>query len=316
MQILGGVCVSALTLLLTACTSSSSPPRPTQSQPPVPTIRVSCSSPGGTAIAGDQATVRTRATRLGARVVAVRSAGATLEVDVRGISQDDARTLCANPTVQLRGLIAPAVKVTCTADACAADSVTKALRAAHVDPPPLTEVSYSALSQAQQHSIAAALARFDCSSSEHSADDPASYFASCGSGVAYFLGPAIVSGADIAQARAAGPDKTDPAWRVNLDMTKAGAAAWAQYTGAHNTNNMPLAADVTSCSLNTTPCATWVAFVVDGKVVSVPYNAEAITGGSTTFSGSFGAAKAKRLAALLDSALSVPLRLDSVQVMP
>lgn len=309
-----GVTATAFTLALTACTSSSTPPRPTSSPPTASTIRVSCSSPDGTAVAGDQPTVRARATALGAQVVAVRSSSATLQVDVRGIPEDEAHTLCASPAVRLRGVIAPAVHVTCAADTCAAGSVTDALRAAHVDPPPLTEASYSALSPAQRHRIAAALARFDCSSVQHERDDPASYFVGCGTGAAYFLGPAIVSGTDVAQATAARPDGAHPEWRINLDLTTAGAAAWAQYTGAHNSNGTPPSVDVTSCSLDTTPCATWVAFVVDGNVVSAPYSIEAITGGTTQITGQFDGTEAKRIAALLDSALSVPLHVDSVQV--
>lgn len=315
MRSVAAVAITSLTLLSTACTSSSTPPRPTSPQPTVTTIRVSCSSPDGTAVAGDQPIVRARANALGAQVVGVRSSGATLEVDVRGLTQDEAGTLCASPAVHLRGVIAPAVHVTCAADTCAAGSVTDALRAANIDPPPLTEASYHALSPAQRHRIAAALARFDCSSVRHERDDPASYFVGCNSGAAYFLGPAIVSGTDVAQATATGPDRINPQWRVNLDLTTAGAAAWAQYTGAHNSSGTPTSVDVTSCGLDTTPCATWVAFVVDGNVLSVPYTLDAITAGSTQITGQFDASEAKRLAALLDSALSVPLRINSVQVL-
>jgi preprotein translocase subunit SecD len=307
--------VAVIAVAATACTSSSAPPPPVSSPAGPPIVRVTCTSPDGTAVAGDGPSVRARAAHIGATVVAVQSAAATLQIDVRGVSTDRARTLCASPAVELRGLVAPGVHVTCSGQQCTADSVSAVLKSERLDPPPLTEASYSALSAAQQRRLAAALARFDCASVGREGDDRSSYFVSCEHDVALYLGPVIVSGADVADATAVAPSRTNAGWSVALSFTRQGSAAWAQYTGAHNLNGTTPQADETQCSVATMPCAVFVAFVLDGVTISVPYNAQAITAGTTEISASFGAAAAKQLAGQLSSALPVPLRVGSVQTL-
>jgi hypothetical protein len=304
----------AITFGATACTSSA-PSLPVSSHPATPTIRVSCSSIDGSPVAGDVPTVRERAVRLGAGVVDLRSAGTTIQIDVRDVSVNQARGVCTTPLVDVRGLVAAPVAVRCAPAQCAADSVSTALRATNVDPAPLTEVSYTALSAAQRRRIDAGLARFDCSSVRDEKDDPRSYFVSCLDRSVYYLGPAIVSGSDVADTTADPPGHGNPGWTIVLSFTRGGSARIAGYTDAHNFAGTTPSVGVNRCSYATAPCANWLAFTVDGAIASVPQNLEAINGGAMEITGSFTAASARQIAGQLSNTLPVALRLDSVQTL-
>jgi preprotein translocase subunit SecD len=281
----------------------------------VPTIRVTCGSINGSPVAGDVPTVRQRAATFGARVVDLRSASTTIQVALRSVSAGQARAICATPVVELRGLVAPPVPVRCSSDHCAADSVRTALRGARLDPPPLTEASYTVLSAADRRALGAALGRFDCASTKDEKDDQNSYFVSCLGHSAYYLGPVIVSGSDIAEATANPPGNGDSRWTIVLSFTHDGSAKVAAYTGAHNFSGTPPGVTVGRCSYNTTPCANWLAFAVNGTILSTPANLEAINGGTLQIAGSFRAAAAKQLAGQLAHALPVALQVESIQTL-
>jgi preprotein translocase subunit SecD len=304
----------AIGLGATACTSSTPSP-PVSSGAIPPTIRMTCTSVGSNPVAGDLPSLRARARGIGADVIALRSAATTIRVDLRGVPPDQARALCTSPTVDVRGVVAPPVPASCTAAQCSAASVSNALQAAHLDPPPLTEASYTVLPASQRRSIASALARFDCVSTKDQKADPASYFVSCLNRTAYYLGPVIVSDADVAEATARPPSHGKRGWTILLSFTRQGSERLSQYTSAHNFGGASPAATVRRCSYATAPCANWVAFTVDGPIVSVPYNLEAINSGSIQISGLFGEAEAKQLAARLANPLPVPLQVDSLQTL-
>jgi preprotein translocase subunit SecD len=309
------IAAAVAVILGTAACTSSTPSLPVSSHPAAPTIRVSCSSIDGSPVAGDVPTVRERATELGARVVDLRSASTTVQIDVRGVSVAQARGVCTTPVVEVRGLVAAPVTVRCAPGKCSADSVSTALRTAHLDPAPLTEASYTVLSAADRRAVGAALARFDCSSVRGEKDDLRSYFVSCADHSAYYLGPAIVSGSAVADAVADPPGQGNPGWTVVLSFTRTGSARLAAYTGAHNFAGTAPSVPVSRCSYATAPCANWVAFTIDGTIASVPYNLEAINGGTMEISGSFTATSAKQLAGQLSTALPVALRVDSIQTL-
>lgn len=135
---------------------------------------------------------------------------------------------------------------------------------------------------------------------------------------AMLLGPPIVTGTHVANARAGAPNQAQgqPQWTVSLTFDHTGAAAWGDYTTEHNLSSAPKDfgfAAARTCTSIGTPCADFVGFVVDGSVVSLPVNESPIRGGATQISGAFDKASAKKLARELSSGqLSVPLSRTSV----
>ena len=154
------------------------------------------------------------------------------------------------------------------------------------------------LSASVAQEVQAQLAKFDCSTSQSAPDPVDDYYIACQSGGAYLLGPIIVPGTQISSAAAAAPNISQGItdWQVQLDMKSHGQTSWAKYTAAHNINSTTASADVTTCSSSTTPCADFVAFTLDGNVLSTPVNEQAINGGKTQISGSFTQSSAEQLA--------------------
>ncbi|HEU5267892.1 MAG TPA: protein translocase subunit SecD [Jatrophihabitans sp.] len=167
---------------------------------------------------------------------------------------------------------------------------------------PLTDKEFEALPQAQQQEIAAALSTFDCNSGSDEPDVKNSYFIACDDSnqIAYLLGPVIVPGKQIDSASAQAPNVANgqTQWAVGLNFKSAGEAAWAKYTAAHNIGDTSgtTNASPTSCNSATYPCATFVGFVLDGRIISIPVNETAINGGTTQIRGSFDETSANQLA--------------------
>src|SRR4051794_5639654 len=109
-----------------------------------------------------------------------------------------------------------------------------------------------------------------------SVDRAEDYIASCSQDgkVKYVLGPAVVAGTSIRDARPGTRSGTGE-WIVQLDFNSKGSAAWAAYTGANVGKN--------------------VGITLDGRVVSAPVINSAISGG-TEISGSFDQQSATELA--------------------
>jgi preprotein translocase subunit SecD len=169
---------------------------------------------------------------------------------------------------------------------------------------PTSDTAYNALQPAQQQALQAALTRTDCSQT-NTQSDKAPYYVACDTTNnatatgAFLLGTVIVPGTEIKSAGAQSPNVTQgqTEWTVALTFKSAGDAAWAHYTGAHNVSKLgQVTPNPSSCSLTSVPCADFVAFTLDGRVLSAPYNQSAINGGTTQISGSFTQSSANELA--------------------
>ena len=130
-----------------------------------------------------------------------------------------------------------------------------------------------------QEQAAATYATLTCSSGDQSStevDRSQDYVATCSADgtLKYLLGPAVVEGTNISDARA-GTRPTTGEWIVQLDFDSKGSTAWANYTAAN--------------------VGKQVGITLDGKVISAPKINQAINGG-TEISGSFTQATAEELA--------------------
>ncbi|MEP6597888.1 MAG: protein translocase subunit SecD [Actinomycetota bacterium] len=168
-------------------------------------------------------------------------------------------------------------------------------------PIPKSEAEYDKLAQAQKQQLQAALASFDCTA--RPPDQDGTDLLACDSrdpakaSLAFLLGPVIVPGTEISSARANAPNSNGSLqWTVSLNLKSSGEKKWAAYTGAHNTGGLEPNTPITSCGASTTACAKFVAFTLDGTVVTSPYNRQAINGGATQISGSFDDKSANKLA--------------------
>jgi len=149
------------------------------------------------------------------------------------------------------------------------------------------------------------LSDFDCNAGQDEQDVPSKVFLACDDGkfgvqLAYLLGPVIVPGHEIsgASAQAPNPSQGQTEWTVSLSLKSTGSTNWAKYTGAHNLgSSKATGGPVTQCGSTATPCADYVAFTLDGNVISSPVNQEAIGAGvKTQITGSFTQKSSKELA--------------------
>ncbi len=164
---------------------------------------------------------------------------------------------------------------------------------------PQNEAAYDKLTSAQQTELRAAVQNFDCNSKPPD-DNKHPTLLACDSATSptmiYLLGPIIVPGTEISSASAQAPNGTTLQWAVSLNLKSTGQKAWSDYTSAHNTGGVDSSTSITTCDSTTTPCADFVAFTLDGVVVSSPYNREAINGVATQISGNFDQTSATALA--------------------
>lgn len=109
----------------------------------------------------------------------------------------------------------------------------------------------------------------------------------------YLLGPAVLTGSEVASARATLDTAGGAGWTILLDFTSAGAAKFAAATTRLAQNQSP---------------QNQFAIVIDGAVLSAPAVSQALTGGTAEISGNLTEKEAKALAAKLNSgSLPVPL---------
>ena len=164
---------------------------------------------------------------------------------------------------------------------------------------PQNETAYNKLTEAQKTELRAAMQNFDCNSKPPD-DDKHPTLLACDSATSpttiFLLGPIIVPGTEISSAGAQAPNGTNLQWAVSLNLKSSGQKAWANYTTAHNTGGQESTTSITTCDTTTTPCADFVAFTLDGVVVSSPYNQQAINGVATQISGNFDQKSATALA--------------------
>jgi preprotein translocase subunit SecD len=128
-----------------------------------------------------------------------------------------------------------------------------------------------------QEQAAITYAALTCDSkSPGSVDRPDDFVAACSDDgkAKYLLGPAVVEGTDVTDARA-GTRQGTGEWIVMLDFNNSGSAAWAEFTGAN--------------------VGKQVGVTLDGKVITAPTINQAISGG-TEISGTFNQTSANELA--------------------
>ncbi|SDJ16109.1 preprotein translocase subunit SecD [Frankineae bacterium MT45] len=164
-------------------------------------------------------------------------------------------------------------------------------------PIPTTEAEYEKLTSTQQQLMQATASHFDCNSSPPDTKQAQTLLA-CDSkdkpSLIYFLGPVIVPGTEISDASAQLDSNNQ--WSIVLNLKSSGQEAWANYTSKNNTSGSSATPNYTSCGSSSVPCSDFVAFTLDGVVVSAPYNENAINGGSTQIRGSFTQSSATKLA--------------------
>ncbi len=243
---------------------------------------------------------------------------------------DSARPLAAaTPTPTPKTTPKPTAKATATAAATATPNSSGKTSpdplASLKFPIPTTDTEYAKLTSAQQSQLQATMSSFDCASKAYTASaynnksvlacdsaDPAK------ATIVYLLGPVIVPGTQIASASAVPPSTSGTGgsieWTVQLNLKSKGQTAWANYTTAHHSNTNGNIPAVTSCSTTSTPCAEYVAFTLDGAVISAPHNEAAINGQATQISGGFTQQSATLLAQQLKyGALPLNFTTQSIQ---
>jgi preprotein translocase subunit SecD len=184
---------------------------------------------------------------------------------------------------------------------------------------PKSEADYDKLTATQQQQLQTAAANFDCSSKTKPPDIATSTLLACDDSpqpsLIYLLGPVIVPGTEIASAQAVPPNTSGTGglaeWSVSLDLKSTGQKNWADYTSAHHSTQSPNIPPVTECGASAAPCAEYVAFTLDGQVISAPHNEAAINGGATSISGSFTQDSAQTLARQLKYG-ALPLDFDTL----
>ncbi len=184
---------------------------------------------------------------------------------------------------------------------------------------PTTAAGWSKLPKQQQQEIQAALTNFDCNSATLRNDNPNSYYVSCyrlgGATYGMLLGTVIVPGRQIDQAMAVAPNQSGQGgstqWTVSLQLKSGGSKAWGNWTTKHNISGATAPPSITSCG---SQCNDFVAFTLDGRVLSAPVTNEPIVGQATQISGNFTQTSANQLADQLKyGALPLSFRTDSNQ---
>jgi preprotein translocase subunit SecD len=163
---------------------------------------------------------------------------------------------------------------------------------------PTSDTAFNALTAAQQSALSAALAKFDCTSKP--ADVATKPLASCDNNnppqYKYFLGPVVVPGTEVSSADAVAPSASgNTTWTVSINLKSKGQAAWAKFTNDHHSDATTNPGGATSCAAATVPCADYVAFTLDGDVITAPQTNSTING-TTQVSGTFTESYAKDLA--------------------
>ncbi|HZC72455.1 MAG TPA: protein translocase subunit SecD [Jatrophihabitans sp.] len=171
--------------------------------------------------------------------------------------------------------------------------------------------AYSDLSATQQQEITTALQTYKCSSAQSEADIAYSYYIACDQSnrTAFLLGHVVVKGQQISSAAAQAPNTSGVGgsvdWTVALKLHSDGADAWHAWTSKYNfpqadTQNVtPVqtpGSTTAPCGPSATlPCSDFVAFTLDGQVISFPVTL-AVLDVNTSISGNFDQTSANDLA--------------------
>jgi preprotein translocase subunit SecD len=175
---------------------------------------------------------------------------------------------------------------------------------------------FADLTATQQQEILTALQSYKCSAAQGELDLTYSYYVACRQGFAYLLGHVVVHGTDIssATAQAPNPGQGQFEWTVNLALNDSGANAWHDWTSKFNTqqNGGPEQTSSTPpCGASQAlPCSDWVAFTLDGAVLTDPIT-HAVLSVTTQISGGFTQSSANSLATELSyGKLTVSFRIE------
>jgi preprotein translocase subunit SecD len=168
--------------------------------------------------------------------------------------------------------------------------------------------AFKDLTQTQQTEITSALSNFDCRAAQSEPDIVTSYYIACDtSGYAFLLGHVVVKGSQISSADAQAPNVGavggNTQWTVALTLGGSGADAWHAWTSKYNfpggdsQNVDPRQLSGTPpCGPSATlPCSDFVAFTLDGQVITSPVTLAALSR-NTSISGSFTQDSANALA--------------------
>jgi preprotein translocase subunit SecD len=160
---------------------------------------------------------------------------------------------------------------------------------------PTSEAEYQKLSSAQQQALSQALNLYDCKTPV--VDTPTKGMVTCNDAGTekFMLGSVLIAGEQVSTAAAQPPSPSQGQleWTVRLSLKSGAQRTWAKYTAAHSSQTD--SADITNCGPNSTPCAEFVAFTLDRRVITAPHNQSAITG-DTEISGNFTEQSATQLA--------------------
>ena len=188
-------------------------------------------------------------------------------------------------------------------------------------PKPSSVYASNGLDPTAAQALAPKLTSFNCSNAQTEPDLNDKYYLVCGDQIganpnqkyAFLLGPVVVPGTQIssAAAQAPNPAQGQAEWTVLVKLKSGGDSAWSAYTGAHNIGGTAATAGpITSCGAQT-PCANFVAFTLNGAVISAPVNEQQISGQATQISGNFTESSARDLAQQLQyGALPLTFKLD------
>lgn len=202
-------------------------------------------------------------------------------------------------TLEVRPLIGPPARVTCGSH-CTGDPFAALNRAGVAVP--TDAAGFARLPAARRTRITTALGRADCATTGR---QHGPYLIACdhgqdtGSRLAFLLGEPVFVAADVRTASATAPDSSQglTAWSVLLRLTRSASNALAKWTAAHNTAGTTPSGSITGCAPSGTPCDDYLAVVVDGYVLTAPYNNSSVTGGLLQLTGGLTRASAERLAA-------------------
>jgi preprotein translocase subunit SecD len=188
--------------------------------------------------------------------------------------------------------------------------------------------AFSSLSAARQAAITAALRNFDCAAAVSEPDEANRYYLACdtssGTPVAYLLGHVVVKGSQVdsaaAQAPSTGTGGSSADWTVALNLKGSGGDRWNKWTSAYHTSSTNVSAVQTSatapCGASGTadlPCSDFVAFTLNGEIVSAPVT-NAVLDLQTSISGGFTQSSANKLAKQLNyGSLPLSFRTDANQ---
>jgi preprotein translocase subunit SecD len=287
--------------------------------PAGPYTRIICAAQGWQRPSPDQleADRQTLLSRLGQ--IGVHDGTVQLEsanrfvITAPGAAASQVATLCNDHPFEMRPLVAPAAPDT---GELAGPTYPLSLLPFK---PPTSDSGYRQLSLRKKQQIRSALEQLACAGGDTATatGDRVICDTRTPNVVALLLGPAILNGTQVSAATATPPDPRSgqTAWTVTISLRPAAQAVWSAYTAAHNTAASATPTSVSTCGSPQTPCANFVAFILDDTLIAIPATTPATSGTTTQISGHFDKAAATRIAALITNGqLASPLSTLSIHI--